>query len=369
MQRLVSGGSVGVGITLGGFKSAAKFNLGAVQRFKSTISPERREEILNGPGLEDFIAAGNSMLGGKKVAKSLKVERQRLPKWLKMNVPSGPNYNKLKKSLRNLKLATVCEEAKCPNIGECWGGGEESAATGTIMLMGDTCTRGCRFCSVKTNRAPPPLDPNEPKNTAEAIGKWGVDYIVLTSVDRDDIPDGGAAHIAQTIREIKKYNSEILVECLTPDFSGNMDSVAKVANSGLEVYAHNLETVEDMQMYVRDRRANYKQSMDVLIHAKKSNPKILTKTSLMLGLGEKDEEILQTLKDLRANDVDVVTFGQYLQPTKRHLKVKEFVTPEKFDYWAKVGEELGFKYVASGPMVRSSYKAGEYYIKNIIRKS
>eukprot|EP00126_Sphaerothecum_destruens_P000276 Sdes_comp10327_c0_seq2m1970 len=279
----------------------------------------------------------------------------------------GENFHRLKTSLRNLKLSTVCEEAKCPNIGECWGGGKDAVATGTIMLMGDTCTRGCRFCSVKTSRAPPPLDPSEPVNTANAIGAWGIDYVVLTSVDRDDLLDGGSRHIAETIGEITSRFPRIYVECLTPDFRGDLEAVSRVARSGLKVYAHNLETVRDLQKYVRDPRANYDQSMRVLIHAKESNPAVITKTSLMLGLGETDEEVVQTLADLRENNVDVVTFGQYMQPTKRHLKVKQYVPPEKFAYWESIGQQMGFLYVASGPLVRSSYKAGEFYIKNIIK--
>jgi len=289
----------------------------------------------------------------------------------------GANYTRLKKELRELNLATVCEEARCPNIGECWGGGEDNVATATIMVMGDTCTRGCRFCSVKTSRAPPPLDPEEPKNTGSAIAKWGLDYIVLTSVDRDDLIDGGAAHLAATVREIKKQNPDILVEVLTPDFGGDLKCVDTVIDSGLDVYAHNIETVERLTPFVRDRRATYRQTLSVLDRVKNrslsstsasKSGALLSKTSVMLGLGETDDEVFQTMKDLREIDVDVVTFGQYMQPTKRHLKVKEYVTPEKFAYWESKANEMGFLYCASGPLVRSSYKAGEYYLKNILRK-
>lgn len=297
-----------------------------------------------------------------------KFRSHRVPPWMKIEPANGANFNKIKKSLRHSSLHTVCEEAKCPNIGECWGGGEDNVATATIMVMGDTCTRGCRFCAVKTSRTPPPLDPQEPLNTALAIQDWAVDYIVITTVDRDDIEDGGAAHFAETVRLVKEHNPNILVECLTGDFGGNLDGVALMANSGLEVYAHNVETVEPLQRFVRDRRANYKQSLSVLEHAKKVNPSLITKTSLMLGLGETRDEIMQTMVDLREIGVDCLTLGQYLQPTKRHMKVEKFVTPEEFDYWRKVGEEMGFLYVASGPMVRSSYKAGEFYIKNILKK-
>ena len=234
--------------------------------------------------------------------------------------------------------------------------------------MGDECTRGCRFCSVKTNRKPSALDPFEPENTAEAISRWGLDYVVLTSVDRDDLPDGGASHFASTVQLIKAKAPQILVECLTGDYQGNLKDVETVALSGLDVYAHNIETVEALQPYVRDRRAGFKQSLAVLEHAKKVEPSLVTKTSMMLGLGEQDQEVMDALKALRSIDVDVVTFGQYMRPTKKHMKVEEYVSPEKFDHWAKQATALGFKYVASGPLVRSSYKAGEFYIKNMLRK-
>ncbi|KNC81097.1 lipoyl synthase, mitochondrial [Sphaeroforma arctica JP610] len=293
--------------------------------------------------------------------------RERLPKWLKTEIPTGQSFDSIKKKLRTGKLATVCEEARCPNIGECWGGGK-GTATATIMIMGDTCTRGCRFCSVKTSQAPAALDPLEPLNTAETVKGWGLDYIVLTSVDRDDLPDGGSVHFAEVVKELKRSVPNILVECLTPDFQGNLEHVHNVASSGLDVYAHNIETIERLTPRVRDRRAKYRQSLEVLHSVKKNNPRLVTKTSIMLGLGETDEEVLQTLKDLRAIDVDAVTFGQYMQPTKKHMKVKEYVTPEKFDYWGKKGDELGFLYTASGPLVRSSYKAGEFYLKSIAQK-
>lgn len=226
----------------------------------------------------------------------------RLPSWLKTPIPSpGANsdFAKIKADLRGLNLHTVCEEARCPNIGECWGGsGGKSAATATIMLMGDTCTRGCRFCSVKTSRAPPPLDPHEPENTAEALARWGLGYVVLTSVDRDDLADGGARHFAETIRRIKQKKPTLLVEALTGDFAGDLDMVKVVAESGLDVYAHNVETVEGLTPYVRDRRATFRQSLKVLEHVKKVKGKegIITKTSIMLGLGEQEEEVWETLR-------------------------------------------------------------------------
>lgn len=236
------------------------------------------------------------------------------------------------------------------------------------MIMGDTCTRGCSFCSVKTSRAPPPLDVEEPNKVAEAIKKWGLDYVVLTSVDRDDLEDQGSLHFRKVVQRLKEVNPDLLVEALTPDFQGDKALIENVATSGLDVYAHNIETVERLTPRVRDRRAGYQQTLDVLSHVKSLKTGCLTKTSIMLGLGETDEDIRQTLTDLRASDVDVVTFGQYLQPTRRHLPVKEYVTPEKYAEWQTEAEGMGFKYVASGPLVRSSYKAGEFFLKNLVNK-
>ncbi|KAI8946516.1 lipoic acid synthetase [Xylaria longipes] len=295
----------------------------------------------------------------------------RLPEWLKTPIPAGnDNYKQIKKDLRGLGLHTVCEEARCPNISECWGGSNKNAATATIMLMGDTCTRGCRFCSVKTNRNPAPLDPHEPENTAEALARWGLGYVVLTTVDRDDLPDGGARHFAETIRRIKAKKPSLLVEALTGDFMGDLDMVKIVAESGLDVFAHNVETVEALTPYVRDRRATFRQSLAVLEHAKKVKAPdgIITKTSLMLGLGEQEEEVMDALRELRKVGVDVVTFGQYMRPTKRHLKVEKYVTPAEFEIWRQRAIDMGFLYVASGPLVRSSYKAGEAFIENVLRK-
>jgi lipoic acid synthetase len=287
-------------------------------------------------------------------------------------------------------LHTVCEEARCPNIGECWGGSNKAAATATIMLMGDTCTRGCRFCSVKTSRRPPPLDVHEPENTAEALARWGLGYVVLTSVDRDDLADGGARHFAETIRRIKAKKPTMLVEALTGDFMGDLDMVRIVAESGLDVYAHNVETTEGLTPYVRDRRATFRQSLKVLEHVKavKGKEGIITKTSIMLGLGETEEELWETLRgefcwrfflfwsviadsvvaELIKVDVDVVTFGQYMRPTKRHINVERYVTPDEFELWRQRAMDMGFLYCASGPLVRSSYKAGEAFIENVLRK-
>ncbi|KNE55938.1 lipoyl synthase [Allomyces macrogynus ATCC 38327] len=336
------------------------------------------------PSLADFVTSGTqpSQLSLEEsleldeptspaaaIAARKKKNHVRLPEWLKTDIPVGTDYNRIKKDLRGLKLHTVCEEAKCPNVGECWGGNETGTATATIMLMGDTCTRGCRFCAVKTSKTPPPLDPHEPENTAEAISRWGLDYVVLTSVDRDDLADGGAAHFAKTVQLIKQKNPKILVECLTGDYQGDLECVNHVAQSGLDVYAHNIETVEALTPYVRDRRAKYRQSLAVLKRAKEAQPLLLTKTSIMLGCGEKDEEVEQALRDLREHNVDVVTLGQYMRPTKKHMKVSEYVHPDKFAHWEKVAKEMGFAYVASGPLVRSSYKAAEFYIKHqVLRK-
>lgn len=236
------------------------------------------------------------------------------------------------------------------------------------MLMGDTCTRGCRFCSVKTSRTPAALDPHEPENTAEALRRWGLGYVVLTSVDRDDLADGGSKHFAETIMKIKQKAPSMLVEALTGDFAGDLDQVTLVAQSGLDVYAHNVETTPELTPYVRDRRATFPQSISVLKAAKAAKPDLITKTSIMLGLGETEEQLWDTLRQLRTAGVDVVTFGQYMRPTKRHLKVVEYVTPAIFELWRQRAMDLGFLYCASGPLVRSSYKAGEAFIENVLKK-
>ncbi|KAL6079343.1 Lipoyl synthase, chloroplastic [Balamuthia mandrillaris] len=300
----------------------------------------------------------------KKAARSLRKNRERLPAWIKAPAPTGEKYHELRRSLEGLNLNTVCQEARCPNIGECWSGG-----TATIMLLGDTCTRGCRFCAVKTSRTPPPPDPKEPAHVAEAIAKWGLKYVVLTSVDRDDLADGGSRHFADTVRNLKRRQPGLLVECLVPDFAGDMEAVKEVATSGLDVFAHNVETVEGLQEWVRDRRANYRQSLDVLQAAKKFQPEVVTKSSIMLGLGEKDDEVRQAMRDLRDVGVEILTFGQYLRPSKRHIEVAAYITPEQFAQWKKVGEEeMGFAYVASGAMVRSSYRAAEFFTESLVQQ-
>ncbi|KAF3042485.1 hypothetical protein E8E11_001564 [Didymella keratinophila] len=342
------------------------------QRARTTFS----DTLNSGPSFNDFVNPNAPLSPAEayeiKTAtvgpEGRKKTITRLPEWLKTPIPVNQNYKKIKKDLRGLNLHTVCEEAKCPNISDCWGGSDKSAATATIMLMGDTCTRGCRFCSVKTSKAPPPLDPHEPENTAEALKRWGLGYVVLTSVDRDDLADGGARHFAETIMKIKQKAPTMLVEALTGDYAGDLEMVKKVALSGLDVYAHNVETTEALTPFVRDRRAKFRQSLDVLRTAKEAQPALITKTSIMLGLGETEEQLWETLRELRKNNVDVVTFGQYMRPTKRHMAVHEYVTPDKFELWRQRALDLGFLYCASGPLVRSSYKAGEAFIENVLKK-
>ncbi len=285
------------------------------------------------------------------------------PSWLKVRAPGGEKYAHIKGMLKELKLATVCQEAMCPNMGECWSGG-----TATFMLMGEVCTRGCRFCNVKTGNPRGVLDPLEPEKVAHSISQMELDYVVLTSVDRDDLADQGAAHFSKTIETIKKLNPHLIVEVLTPDFRGDTKLIQQIVESKPDVFAHNIETVERLTKKVRDPRAGYKQSLEVLRWVKQVDPTRYTKTSIMLGLGESDEEVLQSLQDLRSVGCDVVTFGQYLQPTQRHLKVVEYVTPEKFKSWQDISEKMGFLYVASGPLVRSSYRAGEFFMKGILQK-
>jgi lipoic acid synthetase len=276
----------------------------------------------------------------------------RKPPWLRAQMPAGAKFDAVKRTVREHRLATVCEEAKCPNIGECW-----NAGTATIMLMGAVCTRACRFCSVDTGNPRGWLDAEEPANTARTVELMGLRYVVLTSVNRDDLPDGGAAHYAAAIRAIKTRTPHVAVEALTPDFQGVLADVETVVDSGLEVFAQNVETVRRLTHPVRDPRATYEQTLAVLAHAKRFRPAVLTKTSLMLGLGETDDEILECMRDLRAIGVDVLTLGQYLRPTANHLPIERFVTPEEFARYREQALELGFLECVSGPMVRSSYRA------------
>ncbi len=285
------------------------------------------------------------------------------PPWLKVKMPGSPRYHQIKQRARQLRLATVCEEAKCPNIGECWESG-----TATFMVMGEICTRGCRFCAVKTRRKGTPLDPDEPRNVAMAIAEMGLDYVVVTSVDRDDLDDGGAGHFANCITETRIASPKTLVEVLIPDFKGNISHLLKVVIAQPEVIAHNIETVERLTRKVRDPRANYRQSLGVLSAIKTIDPARYTKSSIMVGLGETTGEVVKAMEDLRAVDCDFLTIGQYLRPTQKHIKLNEFITPEQFDAYQAIGLEMGFKYVASGPLVRSSYKAGEFFIREYIER-
>jgi len=283
------------------------------------------------------------------------------PSWLTVSPPSGQSYQDLKRLFGELNLHTVCEEAHCPNVHECWGGG-----TATLMLMGDVCSRACRFCMVTPGRPNGVLDDTEPENVAFALSQMGLTYVVLTSVDRDDLPDGGASHFARTIRLVKERNPGMLVEVLIPDFQGDLADLRLVADARPDVIAHNVETTMSLTPTVRDPRAHYWQSLSVLRNVKKLDRRIYTKSSIMVGLGETEEEVTQAMAHLRQADVDFLTVGQYLRPSQRHLKVVEYVTPEQFSRYRAIGESMGFRYVASGPLVRSSYRAGEFYLRAAI---
>ncbi len=281
------------------------------------------------------------------------------PSWLRAKMPSGAGFSAVRQTVRDHRLSTVCEESMCPNIGECW-----NAGTATIMVMGSVCTRACRFCAVDTGNPRGWLDPDEPNNTARAVKLMKLNYVVITSVDRDDLPDGGAGHYAACVEAIKAMNPSTTVEALTPDFDGNHADVETVLDSGLEVFAQNVETVRRLTHPVRDPRAGYEQTIDVLRHAKEYRPDVLTKTSLMLGLGERDHEIMQTMDDLRGAGVDILTLGQYLRPTPNHLAVERYVTPNEFDAYRREGLDKGFVEVVAGPLVRSSYRAEQVLQKN-----
>ena len=289
----------------------------------------------------------------------------RKPDWLKIKIPSGEDYLRVKKTLRTYNLNTVCEESSCPNVSKCWESG-----TATIMIMGNMCTRVCRFCDVSSGR-PAPLDPDEPKRVAEAIKQWNLRYIVITSVCRDDLEDGGAAHFAKTIKSVKLSCPNTIVEPLIPDFNYDSDSIKKIIESEPEVVSHNIETVRRLSSKVRDSRATYDQSLSVLKKIKEINPKIYTKSSFMVGHGETKEEVIQTASDLKSANVDVITAGQYLQPSLNHLPVVEYVHPEKFASYQKIFEEMGFLHVVVGPFVRSSFQAADFIekIKSVKRSS
>jgi len=283
----------------------------------------------------------------------------RKPAWLRAPMPAGAGFDVVRRTVREHRLATVCEEAKCPNIGECW-----NAGTATLMLMGEVCTRACRFCAVDTGNPRGWLDAEEPANAARTVELMGLHYVVLTSVNRDDLEDGGAGHFATCVREIKRRSPGTAVEALTPDFQGVLAAVETVVDSGLDVFAQNVETVRRLTHPVRDPRASYDQTLAVLGHAKRHRPDVLSKTSLMLGLGEADEEILATMDDLRTAGVDILTLGQYLRPTVHHLPVARFVAPEEFDRYRVEALERGFLECVAGPLVRSSYRAERALARN-----
>jgi len=281
------------------------------------------------------------------------------PKWLRAQLLAGANFSAVRQTVRDHRLSTVCEESMCPNIGECWNHG-----TATIMVMGSVCTRACRFCAVDTGNPKGWLDEEEPENTARAVKLMNLGYIVLTSVDRDDLADGGASHYAACVKAVKKMNPDTAVEALTPDFQGMLADVEVVVDSGLEVFAQNVETVKRLTHPVRDPRASYEQTLSVLAHAKKYRPDILTKTSLMLGLGGRGNAIMETMDDLREIGVDVLTRWQYLRPTPNHPAAERYVTPDEFDAYRHEGLDKGFVEGVAGPLVRSSYRAERVLQKN-----
>ena len=309
-------------------------------------------KIINRDGIK-------AIKNGQKLNKFSNIPTPKKPNWLKVKAEFNPNFHKVKEQVQSKQLYTVCEEAHCPNISECW-----SAGTATFMLMGSVCTRSCKFCSVDTGNPNGWLDKNEPFNTAKAVEIMKLKYVVLTSVNRDDLPDGGAQHFADTVKLIKKLNPNTAVEALTPDFKGLSSSIDTLVNCGLEVFAQNIETVERLTHQVRDIRAGYQQTLDVLLESKRINPKVLTKSSIILGLGEEDSEIEQTMDDLVKNKVDILTIGQYLRPTINHHPIERWVSPEEFEKYRLIGLRKGFLEVVSGPMVRSSYRAERALEKN-----
>ena len=310
------------------------------------------QKIINRDGVK-------AVKNGQKKNPYSHIPNLKKPAWLRVKAEFNPNFHKIKNQVNEKKLNTVCEEAHCPNISECW-----SAGTATFMLMGSVCTRACKFCSVDTGNPKGWLDLDEPMNTAKAVQVMGLKYVVLTSVNRDDLEDGGAEHFAQTVKLIKELNPGTAVEALTPDFKGLSSSIDTLVNCGLEVFAQNIETVRRLTHPVRDIRAGYEQTLEVLAESKRINPKVLTKTSLILGLGETDQEIEETMDDLIKNKVDILTLGQYLRPTLNHLPIERWVTPEEFEIYREIGLKKGFLEVVSGPMVRSSYRAERALEKN-----
>ena len=288
---------------------------------------------------------------------------KRKPKWIKAKLPTEKGYGEVRRLLKKQGLRTICEEAFCPNCTECWESG-----TATFLLMGSFCTRSCKFCDVQTRNPHQYLDPEEPENLTQAVKELGLKYVVLTSVTRDDLTDGGAEHLSQCIKKVRQKNPDVIIEILIPDFQGNLDALQKLVESEPNVIGHNIETTEALTPIVRDKRASFKRSISVLENSKKLNPQILTKSSIMLGFGETDEQVFATLHELRRVRVDIVTLGQYLQPSQKNLDVVEYLEPQKFEYWEMEAQKMDFLYVASGPLVRSSYCAGEFYVENVLKK-
>jgi len=287
---------------------------------------------------------------------------EKKPDWLRVRLPGGERYQRLKETFRRLDLHTVCEEARCPNVGECWGEG-----TATLMILGETCTRGCRFCAVNTGDPGGAVDPREPENTGRALAELDLAYVVLTMVDRDDLLDGGADHVARTVQRIKHHSPALLVETLVGDFQGVRADVATVVREGRpDVFAHNVEVVPELQRTMRDARCGWNRSVDILRWAKEEGANV-TKTSLMVGCGETEAQVLDAMRALRDADVDVLTVGQYLRPSPKHAEVKRFVEPAEFDRYRDAGLEMGFRFVASGPLVRSSYRAAEAFLQGILK--
>jgi lipoyl synthase len=281
----------------------------------------------------------------------------RKPPWLKVRAPGGERYERVRRTLHQIGLHTVCQEARCPNMGECWGSGNA-----TVMLLGDTCTRGCRFCAIKSGRTGEAVDPDEPRKVAEAIAALELRYVVLTMVTRDDLPDGGAMHVACTVRELRARDPGLVVEVLVSDFRGQTDAIDAVLAARPDVFAHNLEVTRAMTPRIRDRRFSYDGSLRALGYAKAQGQARYVKSSIMVGVGEQDQEVHEALADLRAHGVDIVTLGQYLRPSARHAPVARYVEPELFRDYQRFAERLGFSFVAAGPLVRSSYRAAEVFV-------
>jgi lipoic acid synthetase len=298
--------------------------------------------------------------GVKKSLDNLSIPSQPKPKWFKVPIPSGKNYRELLQNIQTHKLNTVCEESKCPNLAECW-----SHKTATLMVLGNVCTRACKFCAVDTGNPHGWLDPMEPYKTGQSVAFMRLQYVVLTSVDRDDLEDGGANHIANCVKEIKIRNPDVVVEVLSPDFAGSKVSLDVLLASGLDVFSQNIETVDRLTHFVRDPRAGYKQTLDMLEYSSKRN--MITKSGMMLGLGETTAEVMATMQDLYSAGVSILTLGQYLRPTKYHIAMKQFVTPEEFHQYEQIGFELGFKEIVAGPLVRSSYRAERSFLSLLNR--